>query len=204
MWTSLTATTQAPPPSTTTTATTPASTAAAPTTAEPTPTAPSVTVPPVAAPPLVAAPTPQMLAASTGYLNARENASSGYQTGPNAWLAQAQAFMTPQGYATLAQAAGTTAPGAGSGFEYQAMHQYGWKVAVTASCTADLAGPTPTATTYTLTCTVTDQTVTLAGAAVPAGSLPQVWPLNGPQSPAILAMVNTGPAWLVDVDQSGG
>jgi len=51
---------------------------------------------------------------------------------------------------------------------------------------------------------VTDQTVTLAGAAVPAGALPQVWSLNGAQPPAILAMVNTGPAWLVDVDQTGG
>ncbi len=189
--------TMAQAPTTTTSST--STTAAATTVPAPPTVSGSATVPLLPPTPTLPDPNTQMRAAAAGYLVARENADAYYQATPTAWLDQAKPYLTAAGYAALAQ----SGAGGNAGFAFGRMHQSAWKIAATVACATDQAAATPTATTATLNCAVTDQTVDQSGQAVPAASIPNLWPYAGTQPPAILAMANVAGAWLVAADHTG-
>jgi len=115
------------------------------------------------------------------------------------WLDRARPYLTASAHAGLVQAA----VGAHAGYLYSQMHQNSWKLATTVNCAVDQAAPTPTPTMTTLTCTVIDDTVTQAGVSVPDSAVPNPWPYNTTQPPAILVMELVGPTWLVGADRQG-
>ncbi len=159
----------------------------------------SATVPSVAPAPVLVDPSPQMRAAAAGYLVARENAVSFDQPTITSWLDRAKLYLTASAHAALVQAAA----GANAGYVYSQMHQNSWKLATTVSCAVDQAAATPTPTMTTLTCVVIDDPVTQAGVSVPASAVPNPWPYNTTQPPAILVMELVGPTWLVGADRTG-
>lgn len=140
-----------------------------------------------------------MLQVARAYLQVRENQASYYQSSSTSWLAQAQPLMTTAGFAALQQGTG----GGSGGYAYVEMHHKQWKVDTQVTCqTYPDAGPV-TATSMTISCGLTDTTVTATGSPVPQSSLPNLWPYGGVQPTATLQMQMSGSSWLVASDETG-
>ena len=135
---------------------------------------------------------------ATRYLAARENAISYTHATPRDWLTDVRPVMTPAGWQRLAASVGDR-----GGFPATTARTRKWSVRVTVECRHNPdAGVAPRGT-ATLTCAVTDRTVDAAGVPVPVKNLPGIWPYDGPQPPALLAMRTVDGRWLVDADQTG-
>lgn len=94
--------------------------------------------------------------------------------------------------------------GDSGGFPAAMARTHKWSVRVTVACQHNPdAGPATGALT-TLICDLTDRTVDAGGMPVPRRALPSLWPYDGAQPAALLAMrkVNGG-GWLVDADETG-
>ncbi len=137
-------------------------------------------------------------AVATGYLTARENAISFRHPGARDWLAEVQPVMTPAGWQRLSASLGDS-----GGFPAATARQRQWSVRVTVACRYNPDAGVVTNSQASLICAVTDSTVDTSGMPVVAKDLPGIWPYNGSQLPALLAMRNVDGRWLVDSDETG-
>lgn len=141
---------------------------------------------------------PDVERVAAGYLAARENAISYTHSSFRGWLTEIRPVMTREGWARLSRSAGDSGD-----FPAATARAHRWSVRVTVACQDNTDAGPATNSQVTLTCALTDRTVDAAGNPVPAKMLPRLWPYNGPQPPALLAMRQIGSHWLVDADQSG-
>ncbi|MGI8682374.1 MAG: hypothetical protein ACR2JO_09685 [Mycobacteriales bacterium] len=132
------------------------------------------------------------------YLAARENAVSYTHPTPRSWLADVRAVMASAGWQRLAASLGND-----GGFPAATARARRWSVRIIAVCRDNPDAGPASSTQAVLTCAVTDRTVDAAGRPVPARDLPGMWPYQGPQSPALLALRRVNGRWLVDADETG-
>jgi len=135
---------------------------------------------------------------ATRYLAARENAISYTHPSPRSWLAQVRPVMTAAGWQRLADSLGDS-----GGFPAATARAHKWSVRVAVLCRHNPDAGPASDTAVTLTCAVTDRTVDAGGVPVPHKDLPSIWPYEGAQPPALLAMRNVAGRWLVYADQTG-
>ena len=181
------------------------SAAPAPPTAPPAPavsSAPPVRVPaPPASPepdPTPVRAEPDLVEAATLYLAARENAISYKHPTPRSWLKDARPVMTRAGWQRLSDSAGDR-----GGYPAATARANKWAVRVTVACNHNHDAGPATATSVTLTCSLTDRTTNGGGIPIPVKDLPAIWPYDGPQPPALLEMHKVGGRWLVEADRTG-
>ncbi len=137
-------------------------------------------------------------AVATRYLAARENAISYHHPSARDWLSEVQPVMTMAGWQRL-----STSLGDSGGFPAATARQRQWSVLATVACRHNPDAAVATNSQATLICSVTDRTTDARGVPVPAKDLPGIWPYNGAQPPALLAMTNVDGQWLVDTDETG-
>ncbi len=137
-------------------------------------------------------------AVATRYLAARENAISYRHPSARDWLSEVQPVMTPTGWQRL-----STSLGDNGGFPAATARQRQWSVLATVACRHNPNAGATTNSQVTLICSVTDRTTDASGIPVPVKDLPGIWPYNGAQPPALLAMTNVDGQWLVDTDETG-
>ncbi len=153
---------------------------------------------PLAAVPTAAPVELDIEAVATGYLTARENAISYRHPSARDWLAEVQPVMTPAGWQRLSASVGDS-----GGFPAATARQHQWSVRVTVRCRHNPDAGLATNSQASLICAVTDSTVDTSGLPVPAKDLPGIWPYNGSQPPALLAMREVDGRWLIDTDETG-
>lgn len=156
------------------------------------------TLPTGSAPPAPVAASPDVVDVARRYLASRENAVAYTHVGPRDWLAEVQPLMTPAGWTQLS----ATLTDRGQ-LASDVAHQRQWSVIAAVSCQLDDEAGAASPASTTVLCAVTDQTVNASGTAVAVQDLPDGWPYNGPQTPAVLSMVGAAGQWLVDADQTG-
>lgn len=144
---------------------------------------------------------PALQSVASAYLKRRENAIAYYQSSPVAWVATERRFMTSSGYKQLVATTADTG-GTGAGFPYLTAHHFKWEVRVSANCST-VPDSHNTNTSEVVGCELTDTMLGESGAPVPTSQLPNLWPYNGPQPQASLAMVASGSTWLVQQDLTG-
>jgi len=137
-------------------------------------------------------------AVATRYLAARENAISYHHLSARDWLSEVQPVMTPTGWQRLSASLGDN-----GGFPAATARQREWAVRATVACRHNPDAAVASSTQATLTCGVTDRTIDASGGPVAAKDLPGIWPYDGAQPPALLAMTKVDGQWLVDTDETG-
>ncbi len=137
-------------------------------------------------------------AVAARYLAARENAISYRHPSARDWLTEVQPVMTRAGWQRLSVSLGDS-----GGFPAATARQHQWSVRVTVACRHNPDAGLATNSQAALICAVTDSTIDAGGMPVPAKDLPGIWPYNGSQPPALLAMRKVDGQWLVDTDETG-
>ncbi len=137
-------------------------------------------------------------AVATRYLAARENAISYHHFSARDWLSAVQPVMTLAGWQRL-----STSLGDSGGFPAATARQRQWAVRATVACRHNPDAAVASSTQATLICAITDRTIDASGGPVAAKDLPGMWPYDGAQPPALLAMTKVDGQWLVDTDETG-
>ncbi|MBV8981624.1 MAG: hypothetical protein JO086_12045 [Acidimicrobiia bacterium] len=148
-------------------------------------------------------PSPEVLAATTAFVDRREDRVGADQPSLTSWLPGVHPYVTSAMYARL-QPRPDDPTGTPRG-DFDIAHQRGYVVrAHPTNCIWDLQKPAPTPTSGWVYCDLTDTTVdAVTGAPVSQAVLDAHWTENGPQDPLIVAVVKNGDRWYVDEDATG-
>lgn len=152
-------------------------------------------------PPDVSAAGENIQSAAEAYLHERENQQSYHHEEPSGWLEEIEPLMTEDGFAEMAD----TIPEDGRvGDAWRVADENNLAVAVEVDeCVVYEAAGVDEDDHKIIQCAMVDIVVDDDGDPVPVTNIPPLWPYVGPQSPAMLEVMEVDGDWLVHADLTG-